>query len=301
MLGQLIHRCPLKRLRWFMARMFNCEVPASVVRKKVIQLFSRRLGCIPNIEHPSTFNEKMQWLKLHYRNHLMTICADKYAVRKFVSDRGYGDLLNRIIFQGENFERVDFDDLPQKFVVKPTHISGGVLIVREKGECNWGAIKSQTVARVSRLYEHGLTQGEWHYFGVPPRFVIEEYLDDGTGGVVDYKVHCMNGNPRYIQVDLLRFSNHARLYFDPQWNLLPFTTTYPRYDGLVSKPDCLKGMLSAAQSLSGEFPYARVDFYVVQSSLYFGEITFFHDGGFARFDDPAWDLEWGNNLDFSYL
>jgi hypothetical protein len=296
MLSDLVHRLPFSRLRWHLARRFSLNVPESLLRRNIARRFFKRLGYVPDIDAPKTFNEKMQWLKLNYRNSMMPVCADKYAVREFIGDKGLPSLLTKLIFHGEDFTALDFSSLPQQFVVKPTHNSGSVSVVRDKQKCDWELVKKTTLKSMSRLYEHGLSQGEWHYFSIPARVVVEEYLDDGSGGVMDYKIHCMNGVPRYVQIDLDRFRNHTRTYFTPNWEPLPFTTTYPRFLEALPKPKILEQMLLAARTLSEDFPYVRVDFYITRERLLFGEMTFFHDGGFAKFDDARWDMIWGTDL-----
>ncbi|WP_174734428.1 ATP-grasp fold amidoligase family protein [Mesobacillus harenae] len=240
-----------------------------------------------DLTNPQTFNEKLQWLKLNYRDSLMTQCADKYGVRQYLEDKGYGYLLNELIAQYESVDDINLEELPDRFVLKGTHGSGWNLIVHQKDQINWPVWKKIMKSWMKQnLYFYGR---EWVYRDIKPRIICEKYLEDSSGELRDYKVFCFNGEPRMIQVDLGRFSNHRRNLYDPQWNLMPFRINYENSETEVEKPNSLQSMIRIAGELSKDFPHVRADFYDVNGKLYFGELTFFHESGTGKFEPEEYD------------
>jgi hypothetical protein len=259
------------------------------------KLYKNTLKKNPNLNHPQTFNEKLQWLKLNYRNPLMIKCADKFEVRQYLQEKGYDYLLNDLIAHYDSVEDIDIAELPERFVLKGSHGSGWNLIVKDKSQINWTIWKKIMRSWMKQnLYYFGR---EWVYKDIKPRIICEKYLEDGSGELRDYKFFCFNGEPKLIQVDIGRFSNHRRNIYDIKWNLQPFKINYDNSAYAVEKPMNLEAMVRIAKDLSYEFPHVRVDFYEVKGKLYFGELTFFHESGTGKFQPEEYDYligEWLN-------
>ncbi|MDM0995605.1 ATP-grasp fold amidoligase family protein [Clostridium perfringens] len=240
-----------------------------------------------NLENPKTFNEKINWMKLNYKNEKATICADKYEVRKYLEDRGYKWLLNDLIGVYENVDEIDVDKLPNRFVLKATHGSGWNLIVKNKNNIKWNPWKLIMKSWLKQnFYYYGR---EWVYKNMKPRIICEKYLEDRNGELLDYKVYCFNGEPKFIQVDVDRFGNHTGNYYDINWNDMPFQYDDENSGRIIDKPKNLKEILDISRDLSKEFPHVRVDFYEVNGNLYFGELTFFTASGTAKFKPEKYD------------
>ncbi|MDM0497559.1 ATP-grasp fold amidoligase family protein [Clostridium perfringens] len=240
-----------------------------------------------NLENPKTFNEKINWMKLNYKNEKATICADKYEVRKYLEDRGYKWLLNDLIGVYENVDEIDVDKLPNRFVLKATHGSGWNLIVKNKNNIKWNPWKLIMKSWLKQnFYYYGR---EWVYKNMKPRIICEKYLEDRNGELLDYKVYCFNGEPKFIQVDVDRFGNHTGNYYDINWNDMPFQYDDENSGRIIDKPKNLKEILDISRDLSKEFPHVRVDFYEVNGKLYFGELTFFTASGTAKFKPEKYD------------
>lgn len=265
--------------------------------------FKQVYGYTPDLEQPKTFNEKLQWLKLHDRTPLHTLCADKYAVRQYVTDNVGSRYLIPLLYQSENPEDMRPENLPDPpFIIKTTHASFGGVIVREKGAIDWKSLRKSMTDQMKINYYY--ISKEWPYKNIKPRIVVEKLLTDRYGNVpFDYKVHCFHGEPKVIQVDLDRFTKHRRNLYDTEWRLLPFTwcdwgngnPLWPNGKE-VPIPAQLETMLKIAKRLSSEFLYARVDLYSLENSIFFGEITFCHGSGTEIFTPPEWDRQLGDML-----
>jgi hypothetical protein len=269
-------------------------------KKHLPKIFKERLGYELNLENPKTFNEKLQWLKIYYRYPEMTVMADKYLVRKFLEEKGYGKYLNKLHGVYQNVDEIiaDWENLPASFILKPNHWSGDNIIIKEKSAFNLEELsKLSWLLKNNYYFFHRC--GEWPYKDIKACIIAEKYLEDETGGLLDYKVFCFNGEAIYIQVDVDRFTNHTRCFYDRNWQKQPFTTHYPQYSGSIERPLCLNEMLSTAQQISKDYPHLRVDFYVLKDLLVFGEVTFTHGSGFERFITEEWDLKLGRLIDLA--
>lgn len=259
-------------------------------------LFRIKQGYPLNLKHPVTFNEKLQWIKLHDHNPLMTKCCDKYLVRRFVKDQGCGEILNKLIWSGYDPEEIPFEILPEKYVIKVTHGSTFNILVKDGKHADRRKIikkcKKWLKAKFLPCY------GEWFYGKEKPRIIVEEYLETDDGkDLKDYKVFCFNGEPAYVRVDSDRFQNHKSDIFDIEWRRIKNVhTRYPCSNDNITKPDCIKELLTYAKKLSEPFLHARIDFYIIKNKIYFGEITFTNGAGFDRFSSYEWDKEMGDKL-----
>jgi hypothetical protein len=259
--------------------------------KLLIELMFRwRLGYWPNLESPKTFSEKLQWLKLHDRNPEYTQLVDKFTVREYIVKTIGEEYLIPLLGVWEKFEDIDFDKLPNQFVLKCTHNSGGNIICKDKNTLDKIAAKKRLNKLLKRNYFYWAR--EWSYKNVRPKIIAEKYMvDESEQELKDYKIFCFNGFPKIILVDYDRFINHKRNIFDLEWNYIPVTINdYPTDPNkIIERPDKLEVMLNLAKSLSKNYSHVRVDFYIITNKIYFGELTFFHGSGFAKFEPEEWD------------
>ena len=259
-------------------------------------LYFAYAGRYPNLKNPTLFSEKMQWLKLYYRNPTMPIAADKYEVRAYLKQKGYAHLLNKLIQVYDNVLDIDLKKLPNKFVLKATHGSGWNLIVKDKTTINWFLWK-----RILKSWlKHNIFWNgrEWVYKNLKPQLVCEYYLEDKSGALMDYKLHCFHGEPKFIQANNGRGQKvHAQNFYDLNWKLAPFGKDLtPLPEVHIPKPQKLNEMLTIAKNLASEFPYVRVDFYEVNQQIIFGELTFFPASGMPDFKPAKYDKIWGEML-----
>jgi len=253
------------------------------------RLYFSKAGKYPNLENPTLFSEKMQWLKLNYFNPKMEIAADKFKVREYLKQKGYEDLLNEVVAVYERVSEINIEKLPNKFVLKASHGSGWNLIVQDKDKINWYIWR---LILKSWLKHNIFWNGrEWVYKNIKPRLVCEKYLEDESGTLMDYKIHCFNGKPKFIQANNGRGQKvHAQNFYNLSWDLLPFgkdLTPLPEIE--IPSPYNLNKMLTIATNLAADFPYVRVDFYEVNKKIIFGELTFFPASGMPDFKPEEYD------------
>ena len=252
-------------------------------------------GKILHLNPPVTYNEKLQWLKLHNRQPEYTAMVDKYEARKFVASRVGQKYLVKTLGVWEKAEDINFELLPEKFVLKCTHDCGGLVICRDKSKLDVSAARKRlNECLKTNFYYQGR---EWPYKNVKPRIYAEEYLEDaGETQLSDYKVFCFDGVPQLIQVDYDRYEGHKRQFFDCDWNRKDISFHFMS-DTVkkIKKPEVLPEMLDLARKLSAGFPHLRTDFYIVNNTLYVGEMTFFHGTGFGKWWPEGTD-EWLGSL-----
>lgn len=261
------------------------------------KLYYNYSGVYPNIDKPRSFSEKQQWLKLNYHNNLMTTCADKWEVRDYVLSKGYPTILSRVFGVYDSFSDIPIEELPNKFVIKATHGSGWNLICHDKNDVNWfWWRKIMGIWLRNNIFWPGR---EWPYKNMKPRLLVEEYLEDSSGFLQDYKFFCFSGKTKFIQVNRFRGSeNHVQNFYDLQWNLLEFGKSLtPDLTSKITPPKNLVKMISIAENLSDSFPFARVDLYEVESNVYFGEMTFYPKSGLPDFRPASYDQIVGDYLD----
>ena len=250
-----------------------------------------------DLESPKTFNEKLQWLKLHDRNPQYTVCVDKYKVREYIAQTIGKEYLIPLLGVWDTPDKIDFNRLPDQFVLKCNHNSGlGMCICKDKSHLNIAKVKKDLWQGLKQDYY--LTGREWPYKNVQPRIIAEKYMVDESGyELKDYKIFVFNGIPKFIQVDYDRFTNHHRNFYDTSWNYVPFTTCYPTNPSKqIIQPVCLDEMLNIAEKLTsniGKPAFCRIDLYVTSNKIYFGEITFYHGSGFEKFEPEEWDQKLG--------
>ena len=250
-----------------------------------------------DLDNPISFTDKMQWLKLYDRKPIYTIMVDKFAVREYISQTIGEEYLIPLIAVWNSVDEIDINLLPEKFVLKCTHDSGGVLLCKNKQQYNKESIKRFFEPRMK--YNYYMHSREYAYKGVKPRIICEEYMTDESGiELKDYKVWCFNGKAEYVFLDYDRTTTHHRNIYDTNWNQVPLTINdfYSDEQREFKKPEVLEQMIVVAERLSKDIPFIRVDFYVVNDRLYFGELTFFPGAGFQKFDPPEFANIFGDKL-----
>ena len=248
------------------------------------------------------FNEKLNWLKLNDHNPLYTTLVDKYAVKKWVADKIGEQYIIPTLAVWEKAEDIDFDALPDQFVLKVNHDSGGLVICKDKSKLD----RQAAIAKLSRaLKNNGYWYGrEWPYKNVKPCIIAEAFMSDGQhADLTDYKFFCFNGIPLYCQVISDRSTGEKIDFFDMEWNFQKFTGLhrphyphYPHYPYKIEKPICFENMKQVCGILAKDIPFVRVDFYEVQGKMYFGEMTFYPAGGFGEFSPNEWNYIFGDKL-----
>lgn len=264
----------------------------SFIKKQYKKNFNYEL----DLKNTKKFNEKIQWLKLNDRNPKYTKLVDKYEVRNFVEKKIGQEYLIQLYGVYNDIKEINVSNLPERFVLKTTHDSGGVIVCNNKDNINWSNALKEFQVRMKQNYYY--LSREYHYKEVKPRIICEELLIDKQFGTPpDYKIFCFNGEPKYIQVDFNRFTDHRRNFYDIHWNLMEFTTNYNKFDRKVDKPNNLGEMIKCSEKLSKGIKFCRVDFYSVDDRTIFGEITFFPEGGASKFIPEKYDEILGDMLD----
>jgi hypothetical protein len=249
----------------------------------------RRHGAFPRLRRPQTFSEKIAHRKIFDRRPLLTLCADKYAVRDFVASRLGPDVLAELYYVTKNPAEIPFATLPDKFVIKPTHGSGWGYIVTDKSQIDVAKLMQECRAWLSQsFYEIGR---EWPYKNIEPRIIIEEYVDDGGGNKAptDYKFFVFDGKVALIQVDIERFATHRRGLYDRNWNQVDVRVEYPPLDAAAPRPKHLVELIRAAETVCKGIDFIRADFYDTERKIYFGELTTTPESGLAVFDPATFD------------
>lgn len=261
-------------------------------------LYRSQMGKKLDLENPKTFNEKLQWLKIYDRKPEYVQMVDKYEAKKYVAERIGEKYIIPTLGVWDRFEDIDFDALPDQFVLKCTHDSGGLVICRDKTNLDKAAAKEKIEQSLRKNYYHRCR--EWPYKDVQPRILAEQYMEETTAGCVegltDYKFYCFDGEPRFLYVSKgLEDHSTARISFlELDWSFSPFVRSdYKPFDELPAKPKNYEAMLDVAKKLSSGIAFLRVDLYEIAGKIYFSELTFSPCGGMIPFGPESWDLELG--------
>lgn len=245
--------------------------------------YFKRFKRFPDLKNPQTFNEKLQWLKLNYRKPLLTTIVDKYEVKKYIADIIGEEYLIRTLGVWDSFDDIDFDSLPDKFVLKCTHDSGGNVICRDKATLDKDKARAKIEKSLNTNYYY--FGREWPYKNLKPRIIAEEYIEDfsGSGTLKDYKFFCFNGKAVCIDNCVDRETGDTKHYFfDINWEFKKYNKkclTIPE-NLTLPKPENFDKMIELAETLSKGFPFVRVDLYNSEGKIYFGEYTLFPWSGF---------------------
>ncbi len=266
-------------------------------KDSIVHFYKKGTGNNLNLENPLRYTEKLQWLKINYRNPAMTLCADKYAVREYVKEKGFGNLLNDIIGIYDSPSEIKFETLPDKFVIKTSHSSGWNIICTDKKKLvrNWFWWKK--ILNIWIKEDYSKYYQEWNYSGIQPRILCEKFLGDSLNGLNDYKFFCFDGQIKLVQVDVGRYSGHKQNYYDEDWNYVPLTAdSLEHFDINAHKPQYFEKMKKISRILSADFPYCRVDLFEWKDKIYFGEITFFDGSGYYKMEPDEFDFKIGEWL-----
>jgi hypothetical protein len=247
-------------------------------------------------KHPKRFNEKLQWLKINYDNPKRIPLVDKYEVKRIVKDVIGEQYIIPTYGVWEKFEDIDFEQLPNQFVLKCTHDSGGIVICTDKEKFDKEKARKKINHHLKRNYYWG--NREYEYQFVKPRILAEKYMVDESGWQLkDYKVFCFNGEPKFIEVDYDRYVGHKLNVYDLNWEYVDFYMTSPNDPNVnIPRPDRLGEMLELCKKLAQNEAFVRVDFYSIGDELYFGELTFYPGAGCIDFHPDKYDIILGNLL-----
>lgn len=271
---------PLKIIAFYGGKGYFKWIPDHIYLKILYYTaFNKKL----DLDEPVTYNEKIQWLKLYDRNKEYVKLVDKYEVKKIISKKIGDNHIIPTIGIWDHPDEIDWDILPERFVMKTTHDSGGFIICSDKSKIN----KNEALEKIKKSYSNNYYYAgrEWPYKVIQPRIIIEEFKTTKSGeSIKDYRFFCFNGQPKFLSVDY-NFTNKSairRNLYDLDWNLLDAEITYPRDPGTKSnKPENFEKMIEIVEKLCKNIPHVRVDLYNVDGEIYFGEMTFYHQGGFG--------------------
>lgn len=254
-------------------------------------LFIISMGKRLNLTNPCTFNEKLQWLKLFDRRPEYTQMVDKIAAKEYVARIIGEEYIIPTISVWDNFDDINFQVLPNRFVLKCTHDSGGLIVCKSKNELNIAKARMKINKSLRRNYFYEMR--EYPYKDVSPRIIVEKYIVDDDEDLLDYKFMCFNGKVKCSFVCSERFSKDGLkvTFFDRNWNKLPFIRKYPNSNLMIPKPINYEKMIEFSEKIALEVvsPFVRIDFYNIKGKIYFGEITFHPGSGLEVFKPIIWD------------
>lgn len=261
--------------------------------------YKKVLGTKLHLRNPQTLNEKIQWLKLHDRNPLYHKLIDKYEGKCHIASIVGEEFVFPTLGIYDKFDEINFDELPERFVLKCVHDAASTIICKDKTKFDIEKAKKVLEEKQGVDYYH-YDGKQWGYKGIKPRIICEPYMEDETGELKDYKIFCFNGRPEYVEVDFNRWINHKLNPYDFDWNPLNFCdTSLNDYDANIPRPQNMDQMREFAEKLSKDIPFVRVDFYSINGHVYVGEMTFYPGGGFIQFNPREVDLKYGQMLDLS--
>ncbi len=258
--------------------------------------FEYHMGYRPNLENPRTFNEKIQWLKLHVRNPEYVRMADKYEVKKYITEKIGEKYVIPTLGLYETFDEIDFEKLPRQFVLKCTHDSGSTVVCRDKN--SFDIEKARTLLERNLKYNYYWAGREWQYKDIKPRIIAEQYLEDTQDRELrDYKFFCFHGIAKVLLIAQGRMSSDREVttdFFNERLEHMEMRSGHKNGLVLPHMPEHYLEMKETAEKLSLGIPHVRVDFYEVNGQVYLGEFTFHHQGGMVPLEPYERDIELGN-------
>ena len=249
-----------------------------------------------DLEDPKTFSEKLQWIKLYDLDDLKSRLSDKYAVREWIKETIGEQYLIPLLAVYDSPEQIDYDSLPDKFVIKCNHGCEMNIIVDDKNKLDRNAVARQLLIWLNTTY--GVFGFELQYARIKPKIIIEKKMEnEGLADLIDYKIYCFNGHARYIHINTDRGTQNKIVFFDTNWVKQSFRYNYPPVDREIEKPDNLDEMIATAERLAKDFKFVRVDLYRMNDgTIYFGEMTFTPMSGFYNWNEPDTDRKLGELL-----
>jgi len=287
---QKIWKDPLCILKKIMAKSDFSWMPDKPYLKIMYYL---HIGKPLNLNNPITYCEKLQWLKLYNRKDEYVKMVDKCLVKEYITEKIGSGYVVPTLGVWDRAEDIDFDALPERFVIKPTHDSGSIVICRDKSQLDIDTVRKQLNEGLQRQYFYW--GREWPYKFVKPRLIAEEFIEDTPGEALrDYKYFCFDGVPKLMYISRDRAAEPTTDFFDMDFNLIDMRMRDKNSNVPVEKPKEFDAMRSIAERLSENIPHLRVDFYVVNGQIYVGELTFYHCSGFATIHPDHWNYTLGS-------
>lgn len=264
---------------------------------EISAIYTAAMGKIPNLESPTAYTERVNADKIYMGNEKCTLLADKYLVKEYIKNELGEQYVVPLYGVWEKAEEINYDILPDKFVLKANNASGKNILVKNKKELNIEETNKKLDAWLGENY--GYEGFSLQYRGIQPRIICEEYLDGLAEQVYDYQFYCFHGEPKYIWcISRSHRAGCRASFYDLDWNIQPFSFGYPRDDRVAPKPSKLEEMIEISKKLSKGFEHVRVDLYEMPDGrLLFGEMTFQTWGGFRRFYPPEYDYVMGKMFD----
>ena len=291
---------PLNISKYFSVRKMKGNYGKKLSDEEYIaKMFKLKLGYDIDLSNPKTFNEKLNYLKLNYRKPILTKMVDKHEAKRIVSDIVGEQFVVKEYGLFDKADDIEFDILPNEFVLKTTHFSGGVIICKDKEKFDSKAATEKLNKLLKQNYYYNCR--EWPYKDIEPKVIVEKYITDGINDVLPvYKFFCFDGKPVLLQaIKNDKQKTETIDYFDMDWNMLELRQNYPNSDTPLNKPINFEEMKEIAERLSKGFPFIRVDLYSVNGKTLFSEFTFFSDAGFERFYPEEWDEKLGAMIKIS--
>ncbi len=281
------------RALYFLERKFNRYLPSRIV---TMREYKRRNGFYPDLRHPKDFSEKICWLKLNVHSELHTRCADKVAVRDYVTERCGSGILVPLILVSDDISRISPEHITnEKFVLKTNHDNGGVVICRDRVRFDWNAAREKIRTHLQRDYY--FYARERQYRTIERKFLVEEFIEKPDGSeILNIKVWCFHGVPQLFHLGIDLTTNHRQAFYDADWTRLDLRRRLPTFDGYIERPSNFAEIVEVCRALSAPFAFARVDLYDTGGRLFFGEITFHPGAGYTRFTSREFERKLGDYI-----
>lgn len=284
----------LKRIFWLYYDRLQANMPDDEYLKKH---FRRKVGYELNLDNPRSFNEKLQWLKIHDHNLDYIEWCDKVLAKEKASKIMGEEHIVPTLKIYNDVKEINLDELPNQFVLKTNHDSGGVVVCKDKD--SFDIDKARKYLNVCIQRDYYLAAREWPYRNIERHIFAEQYIEEtGDGDIVDYKLMIFNGQFRCAFTCTERHLGQLKVtFFDKNWNVLPFERKYPKSLIEIKRPNDLSDMVQYAEMIAKDWPFARIDFYECNGNLYFGEVTYYPGGGWEPFNPIEWDYKLGEWID----
>lgn len=252
-----------------------------------------------DLKNPTEFNQKVQWLKAFYHPPILHQLVDKYAVRSYVEEKIGANYLNECISVHDRISDINFEELPNRFVIKVVNGCGYNIIVPDKSQLNIRKAKLKLLKWVNKD-QYKRSGKEWAYKGVKPRIMVEKFMEEiGHSSLKDYKFYCFNGKPKFVEIHLDRNTDHKSSFYDLNFQQLPFRDVeeHETIQTSIEKPEQFEEMILLAEKLADKLPFVRVDFYYFENRIVFGEMTFYPGDGRADFQPEEYNKILGDMLE----
>lgn len=290
----------IRRAIGYIDRKLECVLPDSLY---LTLLFYSRVGYWPNFKTPRSYNEKLQWLKLHYKKDEYTNIVEKVSAKEYVANIIGDKYIIPTLGVWNNIDEIDWNSLPNQFVIKCTGDSGGVVVCKDKNTLDIESAKRKLSQGINVNYYN--RNKEYPYKNLKARIIAEQYMEDESGyELKDYKFFCFDGKPQFLFVatDRQKKGEETKFdFFDLEWNHLPVVNGHPNNPNKIPCPQNFEEMVDVAKKLSVGMPHVRVDLYNINGKIYFGELTFFHWSGLTPFEPVEWDYKFGSYLNIPQL